>query len=57
LLFGRNYLLFPTRKFRCYFEKIPLLFHCSEKPRFGRKPLKLLACPRAMPAGFSKIRC
>jgi hypothetical protein len=23
-----NYQLFPTSKFRCYFEKIPLLFHC-----------------------------
>jgi hypothetical protein len=43
LLFGRNYQLFPTGQFRCYFEKIPLLFHCSEKRLFGRKPLKLLA--------------
>jgi hypothetical protein len=42
-LFGRNYLLFPTHKFRCYFCKIPLLFHCSEKPLFGRKSLKLQA--------------
>jgi hypothetical protein len=28
LLLGRNYALFPTRQFRCYFCKIPLLFHC-----------------------------
>jgi hypothetical protein len=28
LLFGGNYQLFPTHNFRCYFEKIPLLFHC-----------------------------
>jgi hypothetical protein len=53
LLFGRNYLLFPTRKFRCYFEK----FHCSQKQRFGSKPLKLLAQPPARGSNFSKIRC
>jgi hypothetical protein len=39
LLFGRINLLFPTRQFRCYFKK----FRCSEKQRFGCKPLRLLA--------------
>jgi hypothetical protein len=34
LLLGGINLLFPTRQFRCYFEKIPLLFHCSEKRAF-----------------------
>jgi hypothetical protein len=52
-LFRGIYLLFPTRKFRCYRAK----FHCSEKLRFGRKSLKLLARPRAWGRDFSKIRC
>jgi hypothetical protein len=53
VLFGHNYLLFPPGKFRCYFEK----FHCSEKRRFGCKPLKLLTQRRVIGPGFSKIRC
>jgi hypothetical protein len=54
VLFGRIYLLFPTRQFRCYFEKIPLLFRCSQKRRFGSKPLKSLAKLRAIGPGFFK---
>jgi hypothetical protein len=54
LLFGRNYLLFPTCEFRCYSVAIPLLFHCSQNQRFGSKPLKLLARPHAIAPGFEK---
>jgi hypothetical protein len=47
VLFRPIYLLFPTRKFHCY-SVVP------KSPRFGRKPLKLLARPRSTGPKYSK---
>jgi hypothetical protein len=54
LLFGRNYQLFPTGKFRCYFEKIPLLFRCSGKPAVRLQAIETAGRPRAIGLGSFK---
>jgi hypothetical protein len=53
-LFFRNNGISQNNRGICNSTQIPLLFRCSEKQRFGCKPLKLLARRRAMAAGFFK---
>jgi hypothetical protein len=47
VLFGRNYLLFPTQ-FRCYFHKIPLF----RKTAVRLQAIETAGRPRAVGSGF-----
>jgi hypothetical protein len=49
-LFGPNYVLFPTRQFRCYFRKIPLFRKAAVSPQ----AIETAGRPGAAAPGFFK---